>query len=134
MAQCDSVIKLVINKPIVESTKAKFKDLQMKEQELKTVQIKLGDMMQLMDKRVKQIIELEDALTESNEMITEKDERIEKLQQEVGITSIVIFYHSSSLNSAYISSSFFFCYSLTTLGTRWRDSDRRVEGFVECCD
>ena len=118
----------------VESTKAKFKDLQIKEQELKTVQIKLGDMMQLMDKRVKQIIELEDALNESNEMITEKDERIEKLQQEVGITSIVIFYDSSSLNSAYISSSFFFCYSLTTLGTRWRDSDRRVEGFVKCCD
>ena len=90
----------------VENTKAKFKDLQIKEQELKTVQIKLGDMMQLMDKRVKQIIELEDALTESNEMITEKDERIEKLQQEVGITSIVIFYHSSSRNSTYISSSF----------------------------
>jgi len=83
----------------VESTKAKFKDLQIKEQELKTVQIKLGDMMQLMDKRVKQIIELEDALNESNEMITEKDERIEKLQQEVQDGEIAIDELRDSLNA-----------------------------------
>ena len=83
----------------VENTKAKFKDLQMKEQELMTIQIKMGDVMQVMDKRVRQIIELEDSLSEANEVITEKDERIVELEREVEDGVVEIDELRDSLNA-----------------------------------
>jgi len=67
----------------VESTRVKFKDLLLKEQELKTLQMKMIDMTQLMEERVRKIIELDDTCKDLNEMMIEKDEKIIELNQDV---------------------------------------------------